>query len=555
MSPGATTFPAVPERRPNVLVLMTDEERYPPPYEAEALAQFRKDHLPARQRLRDEGLEMHRHYAGSAACLPSRATLFTGQYPSLHGVSQTDGLTKQASDPGMSWLDPNTVPTMGDWFRAAGYRTFYKGKWHISHADLLVPGTHDPVPANRADGTWIPEGLDAYRRADRLDPYGFSGWIGPEPHGAAGENTGWIRDELFAEEVEGLFAELVDGRDADDRPWLAVASLVNPHDIAFSGLGWKLLGFPLPDDTIPDVPEAPSQRDDFSHRPTAQAQFKELWPRMLYPQEPDLEYRRFYHFLHVSVDRAMARILDALDRSGMAEDTYVVFTSDHGDMLGAHGGMQQKWHSGFDEAQRVPLVIRGPEVDTRAIGLDLPTSHVDLLPTLLALVGAEAEQLAPVVAEHHVEVQPFPGRDLSELVRGAPAAGFDHPVYFMTEDQISRGLRHENIFTGKPYDAVQAPDKVESVIAHLETGPDGEPELWKLNRYYEVLDPADARADGGAADGPPPADDQWELHNLTLDPEERTNRADADAQVADLLRQVLDTQRTTKRLTPQHVSS
>ena len=121
--------------RPNVLVIMTDEERYPPPYEAEPLAEFRRTQLPARERLRAASVELHRHYAGSTACLPSRATLFTGQYPSLHGVTNTDGLAKQASDPAMTWLDPNSVPTMGDWFRAAGYQTHYRGKWHISHAD------------------------------------------------------------------------------------------------------------------------------------------------------------------------------------------------------------------------------------------------------------------------------------------------------------------------------------------------------------------------------------------------------------------------------------
>lgn len=548
-------------RRPNVLFLMTDEERYPPPYETEALAEFRRTKLPARQRLREEGLELHRHYAASAACLPSRSSLFTGQYPSLHGVKSTDGLTKAANDPAMTWLDPNTVPTMGDWFRAAGYRTYYKGKWHISHADLLVPGTHDAVASNDEHGRWLPDGLDAYRRADRLDPFGFAGWIGPEPHGAPPENTGYIRDELFADELVELFGTLAD--DPDDAPWLAVASLVNPHDIAFSGMGWKMLGFPEPDDSVPDVPEAPSQQDSLDDRPTAQAQFRDTWPKILYPQPADLAYRRFYHWLHMTVDRAMFRILEGLDRSGMAEDTIVVFTSDHGDMLGAHGGMQQKWHTGYDEAIRVPLIIKGAGVDTRAIGLDLPTSHVDLLPTLLGLVGAEVDELAPKVAEHHVETQPFPGRDLSAVVRGAKPE--DHPVYFMTEDQMTRGLRHVNRFTGKPFEPVQAPDRVESVIAHLETGPDGEPELWKLNRFYDRLDPDRPEGDGPYDDGDPDFDrtdgpegdpghapDQWELHNLSLDPEERTNRAESDREVADLLRQVLDHQRTTKRLTPSH---
>ena len=66
---------------PNLLLIMTDEERYPRPYETAAEAQFRRTQLPSRERLRDGGLELHRHYAGSAACVPSRATLFTGAVP------------------------------------------------------------------------------------------------------------------------------------------------------------------------------------------------------------------------------------------------------------------------------------------------------------------------------------------------------------------------------------------------------------------------------------------------------------------------------------------
>src|SRR6476661_8996847 len=164
--------------RPNVLFIMTDEERYPPPYEEVALAEFRRTQLPARERLRAQSRELHRHYTGATACTPSRTTLFTGQYASLHGVADTDGLAKQATDPAMHFLDPDTVPTMGDWFRAAGYRTHYRGKWHISHADLLTPGTHDAPRANRRDGTAVDDVVDAYQRADRLEPFGFGGWIG-----------------------------------------------------------------------------------------------------------------------------------------------------------------------------------------------------------------------------------------------------------------------------------------------------------------------------------------------------------------------------------------
>lgn len=543
--------------RPNVLLVMTDEERYPPPYEDAALQRFRRDHLPARDRIRNRGVEFHRHYAASTACLPSRASLFTGQYPSLHGVVSTDGLAKSADDPAMRWLDPSSVPTLGDWFRAAGYGTHYRGKWHISHADLLVPGTHDSIPASDANGAIIPAGFDAYRRADRLDPYGFSGWIGREPHGADKSDTGLVRDGVFAEQVSGLFETLA--KRGASEPWLAVASFVNPHDIAFSGVGWQVLGFPPIEDFVPSIDAAPSQSDSFAGRPRAQQEWQELWPQILYVQPTDEEYRRLYYWLHARVDLAIGRILDALDASGMADDTIVIFTSDHGDMLGAHGGMQQKWHNAFDESIRVPMYISGPGVTGRAEGVEIATSHVDVIPTLLALVGADVEAAAAGVAAHHVETQPLPGRDLSPLLTGGSGSSLDAldsldgPIYFMTEDQISRGLKQANRFNGTPITPVAAPAKVESVITRLPTGEDGALELWKLNHYYDTL--PEWEAEVGVVPTPTGDDENpeaWELHNLSRDPEERANRADAatDAATLGVLRGTLETARRDQRRVP-----
>lgn len=183
LSPHSYAF-KMTARRPNILLIMTDQERAPPPYETPALAEFRRTQLKARQSLIDNGVSFHRHYVASTACTPSRASLFTGQYPSLHGVSQTDGLAKTAHDANMNWLDPDVVPTMGHWFQAAGYRTYYKGKWHISHADLAAPGTHEGLMTNDGLGNAIKEMVSVYEKADRLEPFGFHGWIGREPHGA-----------------------------------------------------------------------------------------------------------------------------------------------------------------------------------------------------------------------------------------------------------------------------------------------------------------------------------------------------------------------------------
>lgn len=525
----------MPDPRPNVLIVMTDEERYPPPYEDDVVTRWRQERLPARHALRDGGVELHRHYTAATACLPSRASLFTGQYPSRHGVDQTDGLAKRSTDPAMTWLDPDGVPTMGDWFRAAGYRTFYKGKWHISHPDLAAGHGHVGLMANDRHGTVLADGVDAYRRADRLDRFGFSGWIGREPHGADPADTGYVRDPLFAAQVTDLFDDLAD----DDAPWLTVASFVNPHDIAFTGGAWAMFGFPDVPDHVPPVAEAPSQADGFEGRPRAQAEFAARWDAAVYPQPRDESYRRFYLWLHELVDAAIAQVLAGLEASGMADRTLVVFTSDHGDMVGAHGGLVQKWHVAYDEATRVPLVVRGPGIATPAGGLSLPTSHVDVLPTLLGLAGVDVEAAAATVAETHVETHELVGRDLSAVLRGeAPATDHDQPVYFMTDDSITTGLRQHGLLSGEPYEGVPAPSRVEAVVATVDDGTGPRP--WKLARTFEHLA-------GPDDDGPP---DEWELYDLGTDPEERTNLADPAHPVEQRLRGVLDEQREAKRRSP-----
>jgi arylsulfatase A-like enzyme len=238
----------------------------------------------------------------------------------------------------------------------------------------------------------------------------------------------------------------------------------------------------------------------------------------------------------------------------MFDDTIVVFTSDHGDLIGAHGGLVQKWFNVFDEATRVPLLISGPGVARVDGGISVPTSHVDLIPTLLGLAGIDLEQATAGVSAHHEEVHALPGRDLSDAVTGkSSAAPMATPVYFMTEDNPSKGLTQVNILNGTPFDPVGGPSNIESVIATLPTGPDGADELWKLNHYYERLD--EWNADHGIAPNPfaaPAAEPVFEMHNLSADPEERHNLAEGDRQTLSRLRSLLDGQRDAKRLLPAH---
>ena len=538
--------------RPNILLIMTDEERYPPPYEGEDVRTFRRTQLSARAALQDRGLSLHRHYAGSTACSASRATLFTGQYPSLHGVTATDGIAKSSHE--VTWLDPDQVPTMGDWFRAAGYQSHYRGKWHITHADLPTFQGEGGLMTVDVAGKVISENVEAYRRADRLEPFGFSGWIGREPHGIQPQDMGLVRDGVYAEQVTTMFDELAASR-SDNGPWLSVASFVNPHDILFQGMLWsQMLHLQEPDDTVPDVAAAPSQQDGFAGRPPCHEDFAKVWPQMTYPQDADLAYRRLYYYLHKIVDQAIGRILVALDDSGMADDTIVMFTSDHGDLVGAHGGMMQKWYNAYDESIRVPLIVAGPDIATREGGISMPTSHVDLIPTALGLAGADMEQAMAEVSRTHTEAQPLPGRDLSGLLRGSVAEeSLRTPLYFMTEDDFSRGSNNTNPISGASFEPVRYPSNVESVVAMLPTGADGGLETWKLNHYYERLD--DWNAEHGrmpAPNTPPAAESLWELHNLTADPEERHNVAEDDLDSRHRMEALLIEQRDEKRRLPQH---
>ena len=123
---------------------------------------------------------------------------------------------------------------MGDWFRAGGYRTYYKGKWHVSHAHLDADDGKGYLLSIDDDGEPQEENIERYLEADLLDEFGFSEWVGPEPHGLGKHNTGTVKDVFTADETVELLQRL-DGEESD-QPWLTVCSFLNPHDDSMFGL-------------------------------------------------------------------------------------------------------------------------------------------------------------------------------------------------------------------------------------------------------------------------------------------------------------------------------
>jgi arylsulfatase A-like enzyme len=544
--------------RPDIVIIMTDEERAVPPYEAPDVLAWRERTLGGRRWFDEHGVSFDRHYTGSLACVPSRPTIFTGQYPDLHGVTQTDGIGKRFDDSRLRWLRAGEVPTLGNWFRAAGYDTHYDGKWHISHADLEDPATGQSLATNDDDGVIDQAAVRRYLDADPLDAYGFSGWVGPEPHGALLSNSGFRRDPLVAKRVVAWLKDRYERRRAGDsaamRPFLLVASFVNPHDIVlFPAWARRSPLQPSPVDP-PPVPAAPTADEDLSTKPAAQIAFRESYysgygpaPAISRTYKRNAQrYRDLYYRLHAEVDGPIDWVRRAVTEGGSA-NAVLVRTSDHGDLLGAHGGLHQKWFNLYDEATRVPFVIaRIGENATAARKVSAPTSHVDLVPTLLGAAGVDVDTAAATLAESFSEVHPLPGRDLMPVVDGAPADE-NRAVYLMTRDNVLEGDTGASAAARQLGRAVNPPAPLRIKLpAHVAANFEGlvvqvEGHLWKLVRTFD--DPATwtepgvrhlaSNGIGGEAYRTDPLDDQWELYDLTADPTETANRW-ADSELLEL---------------------
>jgi choline-sulfatase len=241
----------------------------------------------------------------------------------------------------------------------------------------------------------------------------------------------------------------------------------------------------------------------------------------------------------------MMVVYQALLNSRYRDDTIVIFTSDHGDLLGSHHDMHQKWYTAYDEALRVPLIISNPKLFPQERAIQTLTSHVDLLPTLLGLAGLDAERLRQKLMPDFSDALPLVGRNLSPLVLGqVDPSSVDEPLYFMTDDDVSRGLDQDN-WTGIANNSVAQPNHIEAVIARLDDG-----RIWKYARYFDNpqfwSSPGDPGDDGVEdvvllEDGPRPDQDgthtvpcrltvkhtpladEFEMYNVSDDPMELTN--------------------------------
>ncbi len=460
-------------QQPDLILIITDEQRatqhFPPGWE--------EKNLPTLTFLKKNGFSFDRAFCNTCMCSPSRATLFSGVYPAKHGVSQTltEGGPLSPAEPTLSTSIPNIMNVL--W--GEGYDVQYRGKWHMSKG----------VAANGSTTNY-----DDLTAAD-ISLYGAMGWMAPD----AGEDVNPLNfgggfanhDAKYVAEGIKFLKEVKAKRETGHhQPYCLILSLVNPHDVlaypktagnsGYHSDSWSGREIGLPDTVNEHLLK--------NKKPMAQEQIllgMGASLGTLATSEQKLNYINFYGYLLSHVDKEIGYLVKELyaeDAQGkkLADQAILTFTSDHGEMGLAHGGLRQKTFVAYEEAIRVPLVISNPVLfaGTKTQNSMALATLVDIMPTFMELANVSNPPTG------------LAGTSLTPIIKdGTPV---QHSILF-TYDDTKAGSNSQ-------WSAVKAANRIRCIRT----------EKWKYTYYFDAA---------GAYYN------QYELYDLVNDPLEYTNLA------------------------------
>jgi arylsulfatase len=355
------SLPAKLRRKPNLIVFLPDQQRA----DTIACCGGAKVHAPNLNKLASESVVFSRAYVTHPVCTPSRSTLMTGMWP------HTTGCTKNSVA-----LDPrfSVLPQL---LEDKDYRAAYMGKWHLGRAGFPQ------------------RGFDEWISTEQGGHYGrFLVSTGLTPDKKNGDFSELAISNLPLELSRPKFlekhaCEFIERHRRD--PFLLVVAFVEPHSPYNGPLNDE---HPLSEVDL-DVTATISPTDNIPLRYRLMREWQQAeaeldrarLPKLLFFGITPEEYRSLkqrYLGLVTMVDQSIGAILGCLERLGLADDTVVVHTSDHGDTLGAHQLFGKEVM--FEEAVRVPYLVRLPG-ERRSTIIRQPVSHIDFVPTLLDLLG------------------------------------------------------------------------------------------------------------------------------------------------------------------------
>ena len=400
-SPAAPPNAAMPSGY-NILFVLVDQEHFFPQWPFP---------VPAREAIRKKAVTFLNHQAASCVCSSARSVVYTGQHIQHTGIADNLNSIWQR--------DLSTrIKTIGHRLAELGYHAAYQGKWHLS-ANLDL--NDKPVDAPLLD----------YRKT--LQSYGFQEFFGigdmidgtlggyKYDDGTLATAISWLRTEAQALRTKG-------------QPWYLAVNFVNPHDtmyfdsdIGSENIQGKRHAFGIaraPDDELyratwdgVPLPASRHQPLDAPGRPKAHLYYQQSIDLLVgaWPDE-DRRWRalRNYYFNAIrDCDIKVERLMQALEDNGMAANTIVVFTADHGELGGSHQ-MRGKGTTAYRQQNHLPLMIVHPAF-AGGRQCQALTSQLDLTPTIVALTGKDGAARARAS-------EGLPGKDFSALLRDPQAA-------------------------------------------------------------------------------------------------------------------------------------
>lgn len=377
------------DTKPNILLVMADQMT---PFMLEACGHGGA-HTPNMTRLAARGIQFTNAYTPSPICVPARSCFMTGLHTSTTGCFDN-------GDP-----YPSYIPTFAHYLTNAGYDTVLSGKMHFVGADQL----HG---YNRRLNTDIyPAGfIWSYPLLPDDDPEAMAFDFAPQ-YQAQNIGPGWSTELQYDEETHFRALEYL--RHAPDTPWMLTVSYTNPHPpYIVPRKYWEL----YKDANLP-LPDYPDDMDDrYSDFDRAFIRWYGLDRKSIRDPEHLIAMRRGFAALAHYVDDKLGELLDVLDEQGLSDNTVVILTSDHGEMLGEKGLIQKR--SLYEWSARIPLIVAGPgvgkgQVDTPVSLIDLPATLIDMagqVPvrplegrSLVPALRGEAMDVVPVISEYHGE--------------------------------------------------------------------------------------------------------------------------------------------------------
>ncbi len=298
-------------------------------------------HTPTLDKFSEESVVFTNAVSGCPVCCPYRAGLLTGQYPLTTGVFYND-----------KPLDPE-AKTIAKIYKKAGYSTGYIGKWHLNG--------HEPGENSReARVRFIPkerrQGFDFWQVLECTHDYNNSFYYEDSP-----ERKKWEEYDAIAQTKSAI--GYINEKSKEENPFLLMLSWGPPH---------------APYQTAPEKYRKMYSPEDIDLRPNVPDDLVETAKQ---------EVAGYYAHI-AALDDCLKEILKTVDESGIAENTIIVFTSDHGDMLRSHG--MTKKQKPWDESLMVPFLLRYPaKLGSAQTKIDMPINTPDILPTLLGLSGLE----------------------------------------------------------------------------------------------------------------------------------------------------------------------